>query len=128
MPKPHEQLVIQHLENVSRRLLDKHQDVVREYVKGRHGVYALYRNDKLYYVGLASNLRNRLRTHLKGQARSRLEQIQSLPNRRRRVPEGARSSGVANHRAIGQQGPHEVAAFSGPEQILQAQYDRQLPA
>lgn len=65
MPKPHEQLVIQHLENVSRRLLDKHQDVVREYVKGRHGVYALYRNDKLYYVGLASNLRNRLRTHLK---------------------------------------------------------------
>jgi excinuclease UvrABC nuclease subunit len=28
-------------------------------------VYALYRRGKLYYVGLASNLRNRLKAHLK---------------------------------------------------------------
>ena len=31
----------------------------------RHGVYALYRRDRLYYVGLASNLRIRLRHHLR---------------------------------------------------------------
>jgi predicted GIY-YIG superfamily endonuclease len=34
-------------------------------VKGRFGIYALYRRDKLYYVGLASNLRNRLKSHLR---------------------------------------------------------------
>lgn len=30
-----------------------------------HGVYALYKGDHLYYVGLASNLRSRIRHHLK---------------------------------------------------------------
>jgi hypothetical protein len=34
-------------------------------VKGRFGIYALYRKNKLYYVGLASNLRTRLKSHLK---------------------------------------------------------------
>jgi len=64
MAKP-SQLVCQHLENVSREALKKHQDIVRKYVRGRRGIYALYRRDKLYYVGLASNLRARLTTHLR---------------------------------------------------------------
>ena len=34
-------------------------------MRRRHGVYALYRRGKLYYVGLATNLRNRLKHHLK---------------------------------------------------------------
>jgi len=59
------QLVCQHLENMSRVALDKYQGILKEHVKGRHGVYALYRRGNLYYVGLASNLRNRLKTHLR---------------------------------------------------------------
>lgn len=59
------QLVCQHLENISRRALEQYQGILREYVKGRHGVYALYRKGRLQYVGLASNLRNRLKSHLK---------------------------------------------------------------
>lgn len=58
------QLVSQHLENISRTALEKYQHILKEYVKGRHGVYALYSKGRLYYVGLASNLRNRLKTHL----------------------------------------------------------------
>ena len=58
-------LVCQHLENISRDALEKYQDVIRDYVRGRHGVYALYRKEKLYYVGLATNLRMRLSNHLK---------------------------------------------------------------
>jgi hypothetical protein len=58
-------LVCQHLENISRDALEKYQDVIRGYVRGRQGVYALYRRDKLYYVGLASNLRMRLSHHLR---------------------------------------------------------------
>ena len=59
------QLVSQHLENISSEALEKYQDIVRRYVKGRQGVYALYRRGKLYYVGLASNLRSRLNHHLR---------------------------------------------------------------
>src|SRR2546428_10922429 len=59
-------LVCQHLEKISRDALEKYQDSIREYVRKRHGVYALYRRGRLYYVGMASNLRNRLRGHLKG--------------------------------------------------------------
>jgi hypothetical protein len=53
------------LENVSRDVLEQHQEIVRQYVRHRQGVYALYRRGKIYYVGLASNLRSRLVHHLK---------------------------------------------------------------
>lgn len=59
------QLVCQHLENISRDALKDYQTVIKNYVKGRHGIYALYKKDKLYYVGLASNLRNRPKHHLR---------------------------------------------------------------
>lgn len=58
-------LVCQHLENISRHALEQYQDIIRDYVRHRQGVYALYRRGKLYYVGLASNLRSRLAHHLK---------------------------------------------------------------
>lgn len=58
-------LVCQHLENLSRSALEEYQDIVRQYVRHRQGVYALYRRGKLYYVGLAGNLRSRLGHHLK---------------------------------------------------------------
>jgi hypothetical protein len=57
--------VCQHLENISHEVLSKYQDVIRSYVRGRQGIYALYRKDQLYYVGLAKNLRNRLKHHLR---------------------------------------------------------------
>jgi len=58
------QIVCQHLENISRKALEEYQDIIREYIRRRHGVYALYRKGKLHYVGLASNLRSRLKQHL----------------------------------------------------------------
>lgn len=57
-------LVCQHLENISRDALKKHQKIIKQYVRRRNGVYALYRKEKLYYVGLAKNLRSRLKSHL----------------------------------------------------------------
>lgn len=59
------QLVCQYLENISRKALEKYQKIIKKYVKGRHGIYALYRKNKLYYVGLATNLRSRLGHHLR---------------------------------------------------------------
>ncbi|MBI5482176.1 MAG: DUF4357 domain-containing protein [Deltaproteobacteria bacterium] len=58
-------LVTQHLENVSREALERYQTVLRGYIRRRQGLYALYRKSRLYYVGLAGNLRARLDTHLR---------------------------------------------------------------
>jgi hypothetical protein len=63
-------LVCQHLENISREALKKYQNIVQRYVRRRQGVYALYRRNKLYYVGLASNLRSRLAHHLRDRHQS----------------------------------------------------------
>ncbi len=60
-----EALVHQHLENVSRDLLEQHPDVVRQFIGRNAGIYALYNKEKLYYVGLATALRGRLRAHVK---------------------------------------------------------------
>ena len=59
------QLVCQHLENISGDVLEEYQEIIRQYVYRRQGVYALYSHDDLYYVGLASDLRTRLKAHLK---------------------------------------------------------------
>lgn len=64
MTKLTRRLVIQHLENVSSDILEKHPEIIRDYIKGQNGIYALYDEDKLYYVGLATDLRNRLKQHL----------------------------------------------------------------
>ncbi|MDI7267564.1 MAG: hypothetical protein QME96_06190 [Myxococcota bacterium] len=60
-------LVCQHLEKISGSALETPlvQVVLRERIGRRNGIYALYRGKRLYYVGLATNLRSRLRSHLR---------------------------------------------------------------
>jgi Restriction Enzyme Adenine Methylase Associated len=58
-----EALVYAHLEHVSRDLLESHPDVVRDFIGRNAGVYALYKKGRLYYVGLATALRGRLKAH-----------------------------------------------------------------
>lgn len=53
------------LEKISSDAFDDFQDEIADVIQNRHGVYALYRDDDLYYVGLASNLRARIKTHLR---------------------------------------------------------------
>jgi hypothetical protein len=65
MKRKKQSLVCQHLENVKRTALEKYPKLLKQFVRRRHGVYALYRKNRLYYVGLASNLKNRLKHHLK---------------------------------------------------------------
>lgn len=58
-------LVCQYLEHASVRVLEKYGSLLREEVGRSHGVYSLYKRDRLYYVGLATNLRGRLKQHLR---------------------------------------------------------------
>jgi len=58
-------LVIQHLEDISGKVLEEYPSVIKELIKGKAGIYSLYRKERLYYIGLASNLMSRLKIHLK---------------------------------------------------------------
>jgi len=58
-------LVTQHLERVSRETLERYQPLLRAHIRGRKGIYALYKRERLYYIGLAQNLRSRLKDHLR---------------------------------------------------------------
>jgi len=52
------------LEKIGAKVFVDYRNVITELIKGHQGIYALYKNDRLYYVGLASNLRNRINQHL----------------------------------------------------------------
>jgi hypothetical protein len=58
-------IVTGYLEKVNADVFDRYQKEITDMTKGGQGVYALYRKNKLYYVGLATNLRNRIKHHLK---------------------------------------------------------------
>jgi len=62
-------LVSQYLERVSYKALERYQDLLKDFTRRRNGVYALYRGDRLYYVGLARDLRRRVNQHLKNSHR-----------------------------------------------------------
>ena len=57
-------IVIGHLEKVSQRIFDTYKKQMTDMIKGHHGVYALYRRKKLYYIGLASDFKRRINNHL----------------------------------------------------------------
>lgn len=58
-------IVSAYLENLSGSVLERYPKIVRALIQGRSGIYALYKGDRLYYIGLASNLRGRVKMHLK---------------------------------------------------------------
>ena len=59
-------LFTEYLERVSGKLLEEeYRQVVAKMIRGHAGVYALYKGERLYYVGLAKNLMGRVKQHLK---------------------------------------------------------------
>jgi len=57
-------LVLGYLERISSTVFADFPKQLTALARGKHGVYALYKGDRLYYVGLATNLRNRIKQHL----------------------------------------------------------------
>ncbi len=49
-------LVAGYLERISVRAFEKDRVEITRLIESRHGVYALYKHGRLYYVGLASDL------------------------------------------------------------------------
>jgi len=45
-------------------IFDNYSRIISEIIEKQQGLYALYRKDKLHYVGLARNLKGRIKNHL----------------------------------------------------------------
>jgi len=58
------ELVLGFLEKVSSKVFSGYSEEITSLVDNKHGVYALYKRDRLYYVGLATNLKRRVKHHL----------------------------------------------------------------
>lgn len=58
-----EVLVREYLERVSGQAFESYGAILGRMIKGHAGVYALYKGDRLYYVGLASNMMGRVKKH-----------------------------------------------------------------
>ena len=56
-------LVTGFLEMVSSKIFSAFPKLLPDLIGKQHGVYALYKGSRLYYVGLASDLRNRIKQH-----------------------------------------------------------------
>ncbi len=60
-------ILTQKLEGISKKIFEKYKKIIVQYIGNKPGVYALYDEKELYYVGLASDLAKRVNAHLKDQ-------------------------------------------------------------
>ena len=58
-------LISGYLERIASKVFDDYHEEITRLVGNQRGVYALYKKNSLYYVGLATNLRARVKQHLK---------------------------------------------------------------
>jgi len=58
-------IITGHLEKIGSNVFDGYSSVITDLLQGHQGIYALYKKEKLYYVGLASNLKSRIKAHNK---------------------------------------------------------------
>ena len=58
-------LILGYLEKISSKIFSDFPKQLTDLVGRQHGVYALYKGNRLYYVGLAANLRGRIKQHLR---------------------------------------------------------------
>ena len=64
-----------HLERVGSAVFERYLEEITDLITGNQGVYALYRRQKLYYIGLANNLKGRIRHHLKDKHRGKWDRF-----------------------------------------------------
>lgn len=57
-------IVEAYLERIGQKVFKDFSSVITGLIRGNQGIYALYKRDKLYYIGLASNLKIRIKHHL----------------------------------------------------------------
>jgi len=77
-------LVKGYLEKAPGQLLELFGDELRALLRGASGIYALYKDRKLYYIGLATHLRGRIQGHLEDKHRGKWNRFSAYVVRRTR--------------------------------------------
>ena len=71
-----------YLEDISVKAFDAHPDELYEVIGQEGGIYCLYKHDRLYYVGLASNLFGRIKQHRKDKHRRKWNRFSAYVTKR----------------------------------------------
>jgi hypothetical protein len=58
-------IVAEHLEKIGANVFEDFPQVITNIIKGQQGIYALFKKERLYYVGLARNLKGRIKAHIR---------------------------------------------------------------
>ncbi|MDD5134975.1 MAG: GIY-YIG nuclease family protein [Phycisphaerae bacterium] len=58
-------IIAGHLEKIGSEVFEDYKSVITDLIRGNQGIYALFKKDRLYYVGLARNLKSRINAHTK---------------------------------------------------------------
>ncbi len=117
-------LVTQFLERIHRDAFASHPELIRSMVRRRNGVYALYHKDELYYVGLAKDLRWRLKHHLKDHHRDSWDRFSVYLTIGHQHLRELESLAIRITRAAGNK---QIGRFAGAEN-LERQLERNLVA
>ncbi len=114
-------LLLGHLEDVSWKVLENYRRIIGSMIRGRHGVYALYKSGRLYYVGLASNLNNRINSHLRDRHRGKWDRFSVYLTVR---SEHIRELEALLLRIVNPAGNRTSAKLTGSENLLLAMHRR----
>lgn len=107
-------LVQKHLENVSGELLAQHGGLLGQYAKGKCGIYVLYAEGRMYYVGLASNLSGRLKSHLKDRHKGNWDRFSIYLTRN---DAHMRELEALLHRVLRPEGNRQIGRLVGSEDL-----------
>jgi len=108
-------LVSGFLERIASTVFDLYHDEITKLVGKQHGVYALYKRNQLYYVGLARNLRTRVKNHLRDKHANKWDTFSLYLIRN---VEHLREIESLLIRIAGPRGNIKKGAFMGPQNLI----------
>ena len=77
-----------YLEDISIKAFKLHPSELKQVIGGVGGIYGLYKNDRLYYVGLAVDLFRRIKQHLRDKHRRKWNRFSAyVTNRDQHIKE-----------------------------------------
>ncbi len=107
-------LVQKHLENVSGDLIAEYKDLIAQHARGKCGVYVLYNNGQMYYVGLASNLNARLNQHMKDRHKGKWDRFSMYLTQN---DSHMRELEALLHRVLRPKGNKQIGRLQGSEDL-----------
>jgi hypothetical protein len=107
-------VVSAYLEDISVRAFDAHPDELSRVIGKKGGIYGLYKGDRLYYVGLATDLFRRINQHRKDKHRGKWNRFSAYVTKRDHHIKEMESLTL---RMISPRGNRQTGRLSGSENL-----------